>query len=173
MAGRTLPTWAVVALALTAGAFVGAALDSYLSLRAYRFDWQRGAQRALHYRAAESDPRQWVADSAREAAWRRAQTDRWLPREIGRTQARTHCVVHFEIRDTTYRRLQLFEANARDRSQTGVVIARGYAFSPHGYQRGDTVDVVFPDVWCGDMVVGGWSAGMIDPPPPSIGLDVR
>lgn len=173
VATRILPTWALVALALAAGAFGGAALENSLGARSWRFDWQRRAQRALHYNAARRDPRQWAADSAREAAWRRAEEGRQAPREVGRVQALTHCVVQFEMRDTLYRHMELFHADAWDRSQTGTIIARGYAFAPHGWQRGDTAQIVFPNVWCGDIMVGGWGAGMIGPPAPPLRLQVR
>jgi hypothetical protein len=160
-------------LALAAGALGGAVLDQFLDLRAYRFNWQRRAQRARQYRAAHVDPRQWAADSARQAALQRDLQSRWSPREIGRTQALTHCVIGFEVRDTMFQHAQLFEAEVWDRSQTGIVIARGYTFARTGFHRGDTMQVVIPNVWCGDVVVGGYGTRVIGPPATPPRLDVR
>ena len=171
---RMVPTSLLVGLALGCGALGGAALDDWLSLRQYRFDWQRRAQRALSYHPSKVDPKQWVVDSAAEARSRRDFEARWPPREIGREQAFMHCVVAFEVRDTMYKHVQLFEAQAWDRGQTGKPISRGYTFEPNGFRRGDVVHVVFPNVWCRDLVIGGYGGGAMvgsTQPPPQ--LDVR
>lgn len=166
---RTVPSWLLVSLALGCGALGGAALDE--CLRQYRFDWQRRAQRALSYQSSKTDPKQWAVDSAVEATAKRAMEGRWPPREIDRTQVLMHCVVAFEIRDTLFRHLQLFEAEAWDRFRTGKPIARGYAFEPNGLRRGHVVRVVFPNVWCRDLTVGGYGAGSIIAS--ALQLDVR
>lgn len=48
-----------------------------------------------------------------------------------------------------------------------------YAFRPEGFQRGDTVRVVLPDVWCGDLVIGAFGASVAMTSPQPVRLDVR
>src|SRR5690349_21813106 len=139
---RPIPTSLLILLTLGSGAVAGAALDEYLDLHQWRYSWQLRRAQALQYHPAKMDPKQFALDSAREEAWRAAQQARWRPREVGRLQALSNCVVMFEIRDTSYQHMQLFESQAWDRSQTGTVIAHGYAFKPDGFRRGDTARVV-------------------------------
>ena len=117
------------------------------------------------------DPLQWQRDSIAQARFVALRFT--APREIGRQQAFRHCAVTFEIRDTTYRRPMLFNARAHSvRSSGGPVVAEGWTFSPSGWELDDTVSVVLPNVFCGDIMITGFG-GSWAPPPRPLALEIR
>ncbi len=83
---------------------------------------------------------------------------RWPPgraaREVARVQAPGGCAVGFEVRDSVFRRMRVFNAEARGRE--GAAVARGYAYAPHGWRVGETAYVVLPGADCAAFVVGGF-----------------
>src|SRR5262245_59553393 len=85
------------------------------------------------------------------------------PREIARQQAAENCAVSFEFRDTVEQHMQLFKVSAWDQMYPGTVIAAGWGFSRSGFRNHDTVSVVLPKVWCGDIVISGFSATLLQP----------
>lgn len=159
-------------LALTVGVLAGITADQYFRLRTWReiiLEHRRAAARST---TRDRDPKQWVQDSARMAAWEHMGRGRWGPREVARYQAAMHCAVSFQFRDTLSHHMQLFGAKAWDRNAPGVTVAEGLAFRPGGIQKGDTVTVVLPNIWCRDLVVSGYSMSLTMAPP-ALGLDVR
>jgi hypothetical protein len=83
--------------------------------------------------------------------------------EVARHQAFMHCAVSFQVRDTVSHHMQLMNARAWDRSMPSAVVGEAFAFNSGGFQRGDTVTVVFPNTWCGDIAIGGWGMAAIYP----------
>jgi hypothetical protein len=159
-------------LALTVGVLAGITADQYFRLRTWRDLVQQRRMAAARMATRSRDPRQWVQDSARMAAFERTARERWGPREIARYQAMMHCAVSFQFRDTLARHMQLMNARAWDRNAPGITVAEGWAFKPGGIQQGDTVTVVLPNVWCRDLVIGSFgTASTISPK--ALGLDVR
>jgi hypothetical protein len=158
-------------LAMTVGVIAGIGADQYFRLRSWR-DLIQQRQRAARVDTRTRDPRQWAQDSARMASFERMARERWRPREIARHQAMMHCAVSFEFRDSLTRHMQLMTVRASDRLAPEMTRAEGWAFDPRGFQRGDTVTVVLPNVWCGDLLITGWGTSLTIPPPP-LGLDVR
>lgn len=173
MSIRSALAVSVVALALSIGVLAGITADQYFRLRTWRELWQQRQWQA-QIDVRRRDPRQWALDSARMAHWERVdrQSQQWGPREIERHQAMMHCAVSFQFRDTLARHMQLMNARAWDRNAPGTVVSQGWAFQREGFQRGDTVTVVIPDVWCGDIVIGSFGTSLVLDPP-GLGLDVR
>jgi hypothetical protein len=159
-------------LALTLGVLIGITADQYFRLRTFRDYFRQQRRYAARFGTRARDPKQWVQDSARMAAWERIARDQVMPREIARFQAMMHCAVSFQFRDTLARHMQLMNAKAWDRNAPGVTVAEGWTFKPGGFQQGDTVTVVLPNVWCGDLVIGGYGTALAMPPG-ALGLDVR
>lgn len=115
------------------------------------------------------DPDKWHRDSLVLAQW--STTRSGPPREISRTQTLRHCTVAFEIRDSLYRKYWLLSAAARSARSPGPVISRGWVYTTVGFGAGDTVSIVLPNVFCGDIVVSS-IGGSLAPPRP-LELDIR
>jgi hypothetical protein len=155
------------------GVVVGAVLDAVLLPTVRRASYQR--QRRAEIRTARSrDPRQWREDSARRAQWeaREGASPQHQPREIRRVQALNACAISFEFRDTSWKNLPLMHVRAWDRLNPGAVVAEGWAYREPGFNKGDTATVVLPNIYCGDLLVGGYGASAVGPPPRRR-LDVR
>jgi hypothetical protein len=153
------------------GVVVGAVLDALLlpTVRRARFQRHTGI-----LTAQRRDPRQWLEDSARLAQWRAREdsSPRHLPREVRRVQALNACVVSFEFRDSAWKNLPLMHMRAYDRHNPGVVVAEGWAYREPGFTKGDTAIVVLPNIYCGDLLIGGYGASAVAPRAPA-SLDVR
>ncbi|HKG93133.1 MAG TPA: hypothetical protein VKA84_14610 [Gemmatimonadaceae bacterium] len=138
--------------------------------------WSRVERRARPYSQRLRDPEQWRRDSAKRAAWEaraRARPAGLNPREVRRVQALNTCAVSFEVRDSTWGRAQLFHARAWDRHQPGTVVAEAWAYREGGYAAGDTVTVVLPNVYCGDLLMAGYGGTWVGPAPNPVRVDVR
>jgi hypothetical protein len=61
---------------------------------------------------------------------------------------------------------------ALDRLDPGVVVAEGWAYREPGFDKGDTATVVLPNIYCGDLLIRGYGASAVAPPP-RYQLDVR
>ena len=173
MSARLVPTWLLIGLAAAAGAFGGAYAEHAWRNWDWRVDYQRRA-RLSEWHASDSArrvdaPEQWRADSVQQAAARLRQAGR--PQEVRRSQVETHCVVDFLFRDSPTPLPTLFSARVRGRDFDGRVVATGYAYTPHGFGRGDTAHVVLPNVNCGNILISGWASGALEQPP--MRLDVR
>ncbi|MFN2563494.1 MAG: hypothetical protein ABR499_00615 [Gemmatimonadaceae bacterium] len=149
------------------GVVAGAVLEAVLLPSVRRAGFQRERWAEMRITARDSDPRQWREDSARVAQWQeirmRASTPRH-PREVRRVQALSACVVSFEFRDTTLRDLPLMHVRAWDRRNPGVVVAEGWAYREPGFDKGDTATVVLPNVYCRDLLIGGYGLSAVAPP---------
>ncbi len=167
---RTVPTSLLVALCVIAGLAIGLASGLAIgwawpaSSAIAWFHSRRPPPTRPPYSARANDPVQWRVDSAllvrvARLGW----ATRRPPREVRRVQALNTCAVSFAIRDTTWRHRQLFNAQAWDRLAPGRIIARGYAYRDGGFDAGDTATVVLPDVWCGDLLIGGYGAAAVFP----------
>ena len=168
MASRSVPTSALLILAVASGALGGVYLEHAWRNWDWRIDY---ARRARDAEIATRDstrrvrnPEQWRLDSVAEAMARLRQAG--LPREVGRTQVAMHCVVNFAFGDSSFQAVPLFSAEAWRRGFEGKVIAAGYAYKPGGFRRGDTARVVLPNVYCSEVVISGWSGGAAFPPRP-------
>jgi hypothetical protein len=118
----------------------------------------------------QRDTAKWTRDSISQARWRAY--SHLPPREVARAQAFANCAVSFEIRDTLYRKYWLLSAEARSARSPGPVLSKGWAYTAQGFRKGDTVAIVLPNVFCGDIVVASF-AGSLAPPRPPLALDVR
>ena len=175
MASRAVPTWLLVALTLSAGLGAGALLGRHWRAEVLRREWRQLERRWGEAARRRRDPEQWRRDSARQAEWE-AQARRrprpLHPREVRRAQVFAHCAVSFEIRDSTWGALTLFNARAWARARPGLVVAEGWSYDESGYEAGDTVTVVLPNVYCSEITIGGFGAALAAPEPP-VRLRVR
>jgi hypothetical protein len=157
---RVVPTWLVIALALTVGLAVGTLIGRHWRAETLRVEWNRLQYSRAEARRRAPDPEGWRRDSAamatRDSLFMRRRA--FLPRQVARAQVLSHCAVGFEVRDTVHRRLKLFDARAWDWVEPGRVIAEGYAYRPGGYQPGDTAWLVFPNVHCGGLLIGAFGS---------------
>jgi hypothetical protein len=157
-------------LAVAIGLIGGILLQQYVNFDTVQRRLERARTRAA-YDARRSDPKQWAIDSTRWAASALRLRDYRPPREIAWQQAAENCAVSFEFRDTLAQHMQLLKVSAWDRMYPGTVIAEGWGFSRSGFRIHDTVSVVLPKVWCGDIVIGGhWATLLV---PDSLRLNVR
>ena len=93
--------------------------------------------------------------------------------EIWRVQAFNNCAVGFRIRDTTYGPHWLVGAEAREaRTRMREPVSKGWTYTMSGFRRGDTVTIVLPNVFCGDITISSIE-GSLSPPKPPIKLEVR
>jgi hypothetical protein len=44
------------------------------------------------------------------------------------------------------------------------MVAEGWAYREPGFDKGDTATVVLPNVYCGDLLIGGYGASAVAPP---------
>ena len=173
MSARQVPTWLLIGLAVAAGAFAGAYAEHAWQNWDWRVEYQRRARQS-EWNASDSArrvnaPEQWRADSLEQVAARLRQAG--LPLEVRRSQVEAHCVVDFLFRDGATPLPTLFSAEARGREFDGRVVAKGYAYAPGGFDRGDTAHVVLPNVNCGNILISGWASGGLGQPP--MRLEVR
>lgn len=157
MPARLVPTWLVIALAMSTGVISGVLIGRHWRAAALRAEWNRVVEWRSETGRRLADPDAWRRDSAAIAAHESTVTRlaRRTPREVARAQALSHCAVGFEVRDTLQRRLKLFDAEAWDWREPGRVVAEAQAYHPRGFEPGDTIWVVFPDVHCGGLLIGG------------------
>jgi hypothetical protein len=164
--GVVLGSAGLVLVGVVAGAVLDAVLLPSVRRAASRSQrWQRWAEMPMTARA--SDPRQWREDSARLAQWeefRMRTAARRHPREVRRVQALNACAVSIEFRDTILRNLPLMHVRAWDRRNPGVLVAEGWAYREPGFDKGDTVTVVLPNVYCADLLIAGYGASAVAPP---------
>jgi hypothetical protein len=168
-----------IGLALTATFSAGAVLGVVAGLqwaRELQGRWARAERRVRPYALRLHDPAQWARDSARLAEWHArhlARPERAWPREVRRVQALHSCAVSFEVRDSAWGALPLFDARAWDFRAPGAVIAEGWTYREGGFRAGDTATVVLPNVYCADLVIAGFGASVVAPPRGPVRVQVR
>ena len=115
------------------------------------------------------DPLKWQRDSVAHSRW--APTHSSPPREVSHTQTFGHCSVAFEIRDTIWGKNWLVSAEARSARSPGLVLSKGWTYTTKGFQVGDTVIIVIPNVFCSDIVITSTGGSLVVPRP--LQLEVR
>jgi hypothetical protein len=180
MSRHMVSTWLLVLLAFGAGGAAGILMERNARITghvAWMAQQWRSRQAERQHRQAYArqvlDPVQRHRDSLLNA---RISTYRWRPPlEIRRVQAGAHCAVSYEMQDTLFRHLSLFSAKAFDSDGPPVLseggqpmlpLAEGAAYREGGWDRGDTVTVVLPNVWCGGLGIIGSGGTAVAPPPP-------
>jgi hypothetical protein len=160
---RSMPTVAIIALALSAGTAVGLLVGR---LWAQQIDLQ--ARRTFAALAStvqrRHDPAGWARDSvARQQLFRDFPAER-PPREVRREQILSDCLVTFQLPDTTLANWIMFTVYARD--TRGALLGRASAYADQGFGPGDRVSVVVSDVHCPEVAGFGLSLLPTAPTPP-------
>jgi hypothetical protein len=159
VSARSVPTWLLIALALTTGLVAGVGLGRYWRATGLRAEWRQAQRRAAEAWQRRTDPEQWQRDSVSRGAAESTFARRprpVLPREIARQQLFGDCAVGFEVRDSL-QPVALFEVRAGLWQMAGHAVTKASAYRPGGFSAGDTIWVVVREMNCGELAISGFA----------------
>ena len=162
---RTISTRLLVVLSVAAGLFLGLLAGREWALEAESAARQRSDELRREVSAFFHSQRDWAQRRADSLEWVRAHrplNGMGFPREVRRQQALHHCVVTFAFIEGGTE-LELFTATAQGDWRTPL--RSGFVYQKDGFPQGSIVDVVIPEIECGEIRTFSVGATPVDFPP--------